>query len=153
MTYLDKALEKGYATLSGEGTKQRIAYSAVNHSERFSDPEEQVRAEFWAELIFRYGYEPARIGVEVTVPDRTPKDAADLVVFNDDTRTRPFAVIECKRDGVILSFQPQGPCFSGTFEYDDDLHPCFQSGRKRSSRSRRLPLSPRKIWGLMRNHI
>lgn len=100
MIYLDKALEKGYATFSGEGTKQRITYAAVNHSERFADPEEQVRAEYWAELIFRYGYEPARIGVEVVVPDRTPKDAADLVVFLDDARTRPFAVIECKRDGV-----------------------------------------------------
>jgi type I restriction enzyme M protein len=100
MSYLDQALQKGYAALLGEGSKQRITYAAVNHSERFSDPEEQVRAEYWAELIFRYGYEPARIGVEVTVPDRTPKDAADLVVFLDDARTRPFAVIECKRDGV-----------------------------------------------------
>ena len=100
MTYLEQAIEKGYAIISGEGTKQRITYVAVNHSERFSDPEEQVRAEYWAELIFRYGYEPARIGVEVIVPDRTPKDAADLVVFLDDARTRPFAVIECKRDGV-----------------------------------------------------
>jgi type I restriction enzyme M protein len=100
MTYLDQALAKGYAILSGEGTKPRITYVAVNHSERFADPEEQVRAEFWAELIFRYGYEPVRIGVEVTVPDRTPKDAADLVVFHDDARTRPFAVIECKRDDV-----------------------------------------------------
>lgn len=100
MTYLEQAIENGYATISGEGTKQRITYAAVHHSERFADPEEKVRAEYWAELIFRYGYEPARIGVEVTVPDRTPKDAADLVVFHDDARTRPFAVIECKRDGV-----------------------------------------------------
>lgn len=100
MSFLNQALDEGYAALSGEGKKQRIIYIAVNHSERFSDPEEQVRAEYWAELIFRYGYEPARIGVEVTVPDRTPKDAADLVVFQDDSRTRPFAVIECKRDGV-----------------------------------------------------
>jgi type I restriction enzyme M protein len=100
MTYLERAFEKGYASLSGDGTKQRITYAAVNHSERFSDPEEQVRAEYWAELIFRYGYEPSRIGVDVTVPDRTPKDAADLVVFHDDARSSPFAVIECKRDGV-----------------------------------------------------
>jgi len=100
MKYLEQAIEKGYATISGEGTKQRITYVAVNHSERFSDSEEQVRAEYWAELIFRYGYEPSLIGVEVTVPDRTPKDAADLVVFRNDARTRPFAVIECKRDGV-----------------------------------------------------
>ncbi|MEJ2746034.1 MAG: type I restriction enzyme HsdR N-terminal domain-containing protein, partial [bacterium] len=100
MTYLEQALEKGYAVLSGERAKQRITYVAVNHSERFSDPEEQVRAEYWAELIFRCGYEPTRIGIEVVVPDRTPKDAADLVVFLDDARTRPFAVIECKRDGI-----------------------------------------------------
>lgn len=100
MTFIEQAIEKGYATLSGDGNKQRITYVAVNHSERFADPEEQVRAAYWAELIFRYGYEPARIGIEVTVPDRTPKDAADLVVFHDDSRTRPFAVIECKRDGV-----------------------------------------------------
>ncbi|MBM4447366.1 MAG: restriction endonuclease subunit M [Chloroflexi bacterium] len=100
MMYLEQALAKGYATISGEGSKQRITYVAVNHSERYSDPEEQVRAEYWAELIFRYGYEPARIGIEVIVPDRTPKDTADLVVFLDDARIHPFAVIECKRDGV-----------------------------------------------------
>ncbi len=100
MTYLEQAIKKGYANISGEGSKQRITYAAVNHSERFADPEEQVRAQYWAELIFRYGYEPSRIGVEVTVPDRTPKDAVDLVVCLDDARTRPFAVIECKRDGV-----------------------------------------------------
>ncbi|GAI83506.1 unnamed protein product, partial [marine sediment metagenome] len=56
--------------------------------------------EFWAELIYRYGYEPARIGVEVTVPDRTPVDRADLVIFKDDERKHPYAVIECKRDGI-----------------------------------------------------
>jgi len=100
MIFLEQAIKKGYASISGEGSKQRITYTAVNHSERFGDPEEKVRAEYWAELIFRYGYEPARIGVEVTVPDRTPKDSADLVVFHDDARTQPFAVIECKRDGV-----------------------------------------------------
>jgi len=99
-SFLNRALADGHAKLSGEGKAQRIVYLAVNHSERYSDPEEQVRAEFWAELIYRYGYEPAQIGVEVTVPDRTPKDAADLVVFADDARTRPYAVIECARDGI-----------------------------------------------------
>jgi type I restriction enzyme M protein len=99
-TYLDRAIRDGHAKLMGEGKAQRIIYLAVNHAERYSDPEEQVRAEYWAELIYRYGYEPGRIGVEITVPDRTPKDAADLVVFRDDARTRPYAVIEGKRDGI-----------------------------------------------------
>jgi type I restriction enzyme M protein len=34
------------------------------------------------------------------VPDRSPSDYADIVVFKDDERKRPFAVIECKREGI-----------------------------------------------------
>jgi type I restriction enzyme M protein len=100
MSYLDKAISDGHAEFSGTGKQERIIYKAVNWTERYSDPEEKVRAEFWAELIYRYGYPPQRIGVEIVVPDRTPSDRADLVVFEDDSRTRPFAVIECKRDGI-----------------------------------------------------
>jgi type I restriction enzyme M protein len=100
MSYLERAITDGHAKFTGEGKQQKILYVAVNHTERYADPEEQVRAEFWAELIYRYGYEPARIGVEITVPDRTPSDRADLVVFRDDGRKKPYAVIECKADGV-----------------------------------------------------
>ena len=100
MSYLQRALKDGYAQIIGEGKGQKIAYFAVNRTERYSDPEEQIRAEFWAELIYRYGYEPQRIGIEITVPDRTPSDRADLVVFRDDNRKRPYAVIECKQDGI-----------------------------------------------------
>ncbi|MFH1109999.1 MAG: N-6 DNA methylase [Planctomycetota bacterium] len=100
MTYLQKAIDNGHIQLSGEGKQQKITYVAVNHTERYADPEEKVRAELYAELVYKYGYAVERIGVEVTVPDRTPKDAADLVVFRDDERKRPFAVIECARDGI-----------------------------------------------------
>lgn len=99
-TYLERALEDGYARISGEGRTQKIIYAAIDHAERYSDPEEKVRAEYWAELIYRYGYEPQRIGIEITVPDRTPSDRADLVVFRDDVRKRPYAVVECKKDGI-----------------------------------------------------
>ena len=100
MTYLERALRDGYAEIVEEGRKQKIIYKAVDHSERYSDPEEQVRAEFWAELIYRYQYEPNKIGIEITVPDRTPSDRADIVIFKDSDRKRPYAVVECKRDGV-----------------------------------------------------
>ena len=98
--YLYRAISDGHAEITGEGKSERIRYLAVNHSERWSDPEEKIRAEFWAELIYRYQYPPQRIGIEITVPDRTPKDSADLVVFRDDARTDPYAVIEAKRDGI-----------------------------------------------------
>lgn len=64
-------------------------WSNRDREERYSDPEEQVRAEFWAELIYRYQHESIRIGIEIVVPDRTPSDCADLVVFQDDERKRP----------------------------------------------------------------
>ncbi len=99
MTYLEQAREKGYATIYGD-TKQRITYVAANHSERFSDPEEQVRAEFWAELICKYEYHPERIRFEVKVPRRTPNDLADLVIYWDDELKDPYFVFECKRADV-----------------------------------------------------
>ena len=99
-TFLQRAIQDGHARFSGEAKNEKITYLAVNHSERYNDPEERVRAEFWAELIYRYGYEPDCIGVEVVVPDRQPNDRADLVVFTDNTRKRPYAVIECKKSEI-----------------------------------------------------
>ena len=99
-SYFDKAKDDGHLRLDQTGRFERIHYVAVSRSERWSDPEERVRAEFYGELIYRYGYSPDRIGVEVTVPDRSPNDFADLVIFKDDERKRPFAVIECKKEAT-----------------------------------------------------
>lgn len=98
MSYLEDALKKQHAKISTDGKK--ITYLAVNHSEKFTDPEEKVRAEFWAELIEHYQYSPERIDFEVKVPRRIPNDKADLVVYTDDERKDPFIVIECKKDGI-----------------------------------------------------
>lgn len=97
---LQRAFADGHLQLITSGKTEKIRYVAVNVSEKWSDPEEKVRAAYYAELIYRYGYLPECIGVEVTVPDRTPVDRADLVVFRDKERTKPFGVIECKRDAV-----------------------------------------------------
>lgn len=95
-SYLQRALDAGDLVIEKSGRGERVRYVAVDRSERWSDPEEKVRAEYYAELIYRYGYPAERIGVEVAVPDRALKDYADLIVFHDDARKRPFAVIECK---------------------------------------------------------
>jgi type I restriction enzyme M protein len=55
MAYLERALKDGHAKIAGGGKQQKITYVAVKQVERYADPEEQVRAEFWAELIYRYG--------------------------------------------------------------------------------------------------
>ena len=96
-TFLARALGDGHAEIVGEGRNERIRYLAVDHSERWSDPEEKVRAELWAELIYKYEYDPALIGFEVNVPRRTPNDYADLVIYSDGAMKMPYLVIECKR--------------------------------------------------------
>ena len=96
-TYLSRALTDGHAEITGEGRNERIPYIAADHSERWSDPEEKVRAELWAELIYKHEYPPERIRFEVNVPRRTPNDYADLVVYNDDELKSPYFVFECKR--------------------------------------------------------
>jgi type I restriction enzyme M protein len=100
-SYLERALKDGHLKLQGEGKNEKIIYVADdNHSERWADPEEKVRAEYYAELIYQYGYSPKRMSIEVTVPRRVPSDRADIVVYKDDEKLDPYLVIECKRDVV-----------------------------------------------------
>ncbi|MFD6817725.1 restriction endonuclease subunit M [Microbacterium sp. NPDC060132] len=94
------AAKDGYLRFEGEGRTQRVTYVHSGASEIYGDPEERVRASMYAELVYVYGYEASAIGVEVAIPDRVPNDRADLVVFTDSTRKRPFAVVECKREGI-----------------------------------------------------
>lgn len=99
---LERAIEDGHAKFSGEGKAQRIHYIAADHSERYSDPEEKVRAEFWADLVYQYEYRPERMRFEVKVPRRTPNDLADIVIYpeKDDELKSPWFVFECKRADV-----------------------------------------------------
>jgi type I restriction enzyme M protein len=98
--FIERALADGHAEITGEGKTERIVYKAADQSERWADPEEKVRAEFWAELIYKYEYQPERIRFEVSVPRRTPSDYADLVIYNDDELKSPYFVFECKRADV-----------------------------------------------------
>ena len=99
--YLLRAQKDGYVSFSEKNGKIQITYiSSNNYRDNFSDPEEQIRAEFWAELIYKYEYPANRIRIEVVIPDRLPTDRADIVVFRDDECKRPYAVVECKKDGI-----------------------------------------------------
>lgn len=62
-----RALRYGHLQLITSGKTEKIRYVAVNHSEKWSDPEEKVRAAYYAELIYEKFYAPECIGVEVTV--------------------------------------------------------------------------------------
>jgi type I restriction enzyme M protein len=98
LTYLERAEADGLVSFGRERTS--LTYTAAGRTVDPRKPEEKVRSELWAELIYRYNYPAERIGIEVTIPDRLPSDRADIVIFRDDAKTRPYAVIECKRDGI-----------------------------------------------------
>lgn len=98
---LQRAEKDGYINITGPEGKKKIEYvTSERHSENYEDPEEKVRANFFAELIYKYEYPANRIKVEVVIPDRLPTDRADIVVFNDNECKRPYAVVECKKEGV-----------------------------------------------------
>jgi type I restriction enzyme M protein len=99
-TYLERAINDGHAEIQGEGKNEKITYIAANHTERYSDPEEKVRAEFWAELIYKYEYPPERMLFEVKVERRTPDDRADIVIYSDDELKDRYFVFECKRPDI-----------------------------------------------------
>lgn len=100
-TPLQRAQKDGYVNITGVEGKRKIEYiTSEKHVENYEDPEEKVRAEFFAELIYKYEYPASRIKVEVVVPDRLPTDRADIVVFSDDDCKRPYAIVECKKEGV-----------------------------------------------------
>ncbi|GAH04760.1 unnamed protein product, partial [marine sediment metagenome] len=74
----------------------RIEYVNSKKDYIMSDPEEEVRAATYVQLVEDYGYSPKRIDVEVYAPRREPKLPADIVVFEDDKKTHPYIVIEVK---------------------------------------------------------
>lgn len=92
--YLQEGKDKNYFVLSDN----RIKYLASNKEYNFKDPEEKVRSEYYFDLIEKYNYPAKRIDLEIkTKPD---KDAADIVVYEDDEHKQPYLVVECKKDGI-----------------------------------------------------
>lgn len=81
--------------------KTRIIYN-LKHEKNYNykDPEEKVRAIAVLRLISDYGYSPKDIDLEVVVPRRTPKDLADIMVYEKNSDTQPYLCVECKKDGI-----------------------------------------------------
>ena len=96
--FIEIGKQKNYIQILNGGTT--IHYIAPDKKYRFADPEEQVRSEYYVELIEQYQYPENRIDLEVTVPRRTPSDFADIVIFRDDAKMNPYIVVECKKDGI-----------------------------------------------------
>ena len=95
---LKEGVKQEYFRLHNDGT--RIEYLPSGHKENLKDPEEKVRAEYYFNLITKYNYPANRIELEVEMPDRTPERYADIVIYKDDAKKKPYIVVECKKDGI-----------------------------------------------------
>jgi type I restriction enzyme M protein len=98
MNYLQQGIDRGYIKFDDE--QKFITYVHTNKKYRYSDPEEKVRLEIYLQIIFDYGYLPQRIEIELNVPRRTPSDYADIVVFTDNEKKKPYIIVECKKSTV-----------------------------------------------------
>lgn len=98
MEYLHQGIDDGFIKIDDE--KKFITYVHTGKKYRYADPEEKVRAETYLQIIYDYGYLPSRIDLELVVPRRTPSDLADIVVFDDDEKKKPYIVVECKKSNV-----------------------------------------------------
>ena len=99
----DLLLEEGVKNkyISFNEDKTRITYHIKEEKNyKYTDPEEQVRAIAVLRLIMHYQYDPKDIALEVIVPRRTPKDLADIMVYNKGNDKSPYLCVECKKDGI-----------------------------------------------------
>src|SRR3989338_2248296 len=89
---------KGYFRVLNDGTK--IEYLPSGHKENLNDPEEKVRAEYYFDLLEKYHYPAKRVELETEMPARVPRFFADIVIYEDDAKKKPYIVVECKKDGI-----------------------------------------------------
>jgi len=113
--YIEKGIKKDLLIIK-DG---RVTYRVIKKSYNFKDPEEQVRAKVYIELIEKYQYPKNRINTEVIIPRREPKDIADIVVYEDDSLKKPYIVVECKKDGITDAEFKQA--IEQTFGYANNL--------------------------------
>ena len=95
---IEIGIKEGFFRVKGN----KIEYIVQAKSYKITDPEEQVRAVFYLELIKKYQYPVKRIDLEVSVKGEK-RPAADIVVYEDNEKKRPYIVVECKKDGISQS--------------------------------------------------
>jgi type I restriction enzyme M protein len=57
-----------------------------------------VRAETFCSLVIEYGYPANHILVEHTITKGSSLLRVDIIVYNDAEKTKPFIIIECKKE-------------------------------------------------------
>lgn len=95
---IQEGIKRGLISISED--EKTITYIHQNKSRNFTNPEEKVQAETFVLLVTQYNYKPERIGMFVSVPMGSSTKEADIIVYNDDERTKPYILVECKKADI-----------------------------------------------------
>ena len=103
---IHRGIDKGILQYSVD--KKKIIYRGIGTEKKdkqynINNPEEQVRASVFVELVLDYLYSKELMDLEISTPHRTPSYFADIVVFNDKENKDPYIVVEVKKDGISNS--------------------------------------------------
>ena len=95
---LKQGIDQNIISLDDEG--KQITYNHQNITRQYSDPEEQVQALTFLKLIFDYGYPQKRIKQFLSVTMGSSIRQADIVIYHDDACSKPYIVVECKKEQI-----------------------------------------------------
>src|SRR5215213_933435 len=98
MDILQKAIKQSLISFDEE--QKYITYVRQNKRRNFQNPEEKVQAEAFCRLVLEYGYSAERIEMFVPVKMGVDTKEADIIVYHDDERTKPYIIAECKSPEV-----------------------------------------------------
>lgn len=109
ITWLEDRIYQG---VNNEGKQVARVICVIREKEIDLKPEEVVRQLFVHKLIEEYGYPKERIELEKIVTMGRGKDKrADIVIYEDEHRTAPYIVVECKAPGKeTVKGQLEGYC-------------------------------------------
>jgi len=116
MNFLQKAQSEGIIFI--DENHKEVFYKALNLKLPLN-PEERVRSQVYAELIYKYRYPIERIVFEHPVKMGSSYKRVDILVFGDNARQKPFLLVECKKESI--SQQTFQEAIEQAFSYDN--HP------------------------------
>ncbi len=98
MSLIQQGIEKGLITLDGD--QNYITYVHQNKKKNYKNPEENVQAEAFLQLVITYGYSPSRIKLFQSVTIGSDTREANIIVYNNDAHTSAHIIVECKKEEV-----------------------------------------------------
>lgn len=97
--YIQQAIQQGLIAFDSPDRKT-ITYLHQNKTRNYQNPEEQIQAQTYCQLVIQYGYPPQHIKLYVPITDGSSTKEADIIVYHNPQCTKPYIVVECKKQDI-----------------------------------------------------